>query len=160
MNSIFFAFYFLPIGFAAWYLGGLASVVMAVVSSLVWFAANAGQPYSSQGYAVWNTVIRLVSFLAFGISLSRLKMSVVRERAASAQLRKSLSEIKVLEAFLPICSECKKIRNQQGDWQRLEAYISERSDTHFSHGYCPECAKKALAAAGLTDDTGEASGGG
>jgi DNA-binding NarL/FixJ family response regulator len=62
----------------------------------------------------------------------------------------SLSQSKVLETFLPICCECKKIRDKDGSWQRLEKYMGEHSNTTFSHGYCPECAKKALEKAGFT----------
>ncbi len=56
-------------------------------------------------------------------------------------LRKSLSEVKILRGFLPICSHCKKIRDDKGYWNQIEAYIQKHSDTEFSHGICPECAK-------------------
>ena len=58
------------------------------------------------------------------------------------ELQKALSEIKTLQGFLPICASCKKIRNDEGYWQQIEQYIQERSDAQFSHGICPECAKK------------------
>ena len=44
-----------------------------------------------------------------------------------------------LEGLLPICSYCKKIRDEQGQWQRVESYIELRSGAQFSHGICPEC---------------------
>ncbi len=146
----FFAFYFLPVGLAAWYLGAGAAIAMAVVSSIVWFLADAGHPYSAPIFATWNTIIRLISFLAFGWSVANLKRSLDHEREVTEALRRSLSEVKVLETFLPICAQCKKIRNQQGDWQQLEAYMGQHANTQFSHGYCPDCAKAALAEAGLT----------
>lgn len=55
------------------------------------------------------------------------------------------------ESFLPICAQCKKIRNQKGEWQVLESYIGEHANTQFSHGYCPECLQEAMREAGLTD---------
>jgi len=58
------------------------------------------------------------------------------------ELRKALSEIKKLQGILPICSHCKKIRDDQGSWQGIEEYVHERSDAQFSHGICPECAIK------------------
>ena len=61
----------------------------------------------------------------------------------------SLSQSKVLETFLPMCCECKKIRGREGSWHRLEKYLSEHSNATFSHGYCPECAKKVLEKAGF-----------
>jgi PAS domain S-box-containing protein len=57
-------------------------------------------------------------------------------------LRKSLSEVKTLRGFLPICSHCKKIRDDEGYWNQIELYIQKHSETEFSHGICPECAKK------------------
>ena len=145
----FFAFYLLPVALASWYLGLGPSITMSVASSIVWFAANADQPYSSPVYATWNTAIRLISFLALGWSVANLKRALDHEREITEALRRSLSEVKVLEAFLPICSQCKKIRNQQGVWQHLEVYIGEHANTQFSHGYCPDCARKAMAEAGL-----------
>ncbi len=58
------------------------------------------------------------------------------------ELKQALSKVKKLEGVLPICSHCKKIRDDMGDWQQIEEYIYERSDAQFSHGICPECAKK------------------
>jgi hypothetical protein len=103
--------------------------------------------FASSGRRV--RVLRFVSFLAIGWSVAKLKEMLDRERETAASLRKALSEVKVLESFLPICAQCKKIRNQQGEWQQLESYIGEHSNTQFSHGYCPECARKALEEAGL-----------
>jgi len=59
-------------------------------------------------------------------------------------LRKALSEIKTLRGILPICSSCKKIRDDAGSWEQIESYIRDHSEAEFSHGLCPECAKKAL----------------
>ena len=52
------------------------------------------------------------------------------------------NEINTLRGILPICSSCKKIRNDEGYWQQIESYIHEHSDTQFTHGICPDCAKK------------------
>ena len=58
------------------------------------------------------------------------------------ELKQALSEVKTLRGFLPICANCKKIRDDKGYWNRIEAYIEEHSNAQFSHGICPECAKK------------------
>jgi PAS domain S-box-containing protein len=57
-------------------------------------------------------------------------------------LRKALAEIKTLKGIMPICSYCKKIRDDTGYWNQLEQYIKEHSEAKLSHGVCPECAKK------------------
>lgn len=58
------------------------------------------------------------------------------------ELEKALAEIKTLSELLPICSVCKKIRNEKGSWKEVEEYISENTDTVFSHGICPDCISK------------------
>ncbi|MBA4373648.1 MAG: hypothetical protein C0402_12410 [Thermodesulfovibrio sp.] len=59
-------------------------------------------------------------------------------------LHESLKTIKTLQGILPICSTCKKIRDDKGYWSQLEVYISNHSDAQFSHGYCPECGQRAI----------------
>ena len=68
------------------------------------------------------------------------------------KLRTALSEIKTLSGLVPICSNCKKIRDDQGYWNQIEKYIGERSNAQFSHGICPECAKKLYPEFDLYDD--------
>lgn len=58
------------------------------------------------------------------------------------ELNKALDQIKTLKGIVPICSFCKKIRNDKGFWDQLEAYISRHTDAKFSHGICPNCIKE------------------
>jgi GAF domain-containing protein len=60
-------------------------------------------------------------------------------RQALRQTADALQELKTLGGLLPICASCKKIRDDEGYWQRVEAYLSERSDATFTHGLCPAC---------------------
>ena len=55
-------------------------------------------------------------------------------------LESALAELKMLGGLLPICTKCKKIRNENGDWQDIAGYIKENSEADFSHGICPRCA--------------------
>ena len=55
------------------------------------------------------------------------------------ELQEAVAHIKTLQGLLPICSYCKKIRNDRNYWQQVESYIGERSDVSFSHGICPDC---------------------
>lgn len=57
-------------------------------------------------------------------------------------LENTQREMKVLQGLLPICASCKKIRDDRGYWKQLERFISEHSEAEFSHGICPECAKR------------------
>ena len=64
----------------------------------------------------------------------------VQER--TRELQKALDSVKTLRGMLPICSSCKKIRNDDGYWSQIEVYVRDHSDAEFSHGICPECANK------------------
>lgn len=55
---------------------------------------------------------------------------------------KALRDLKVLSGLIPICASCKRIRDDEGSWGQMEAYIQEHSEAEFSHGICHDCAKK------------------
>jgi len=142
----FFVFYYIPIAIGAWFLGTGAATALSVSSALMWGSADvlSGHVYTSPLYGIWNTMIRLIAFLAIGWTVSRVRALLDQEHETTETLRQTLSEIKVLETFLPICAQCKKIRDQNGEWQHLEIYIGNHSKTTFSHGFCPDCARKTL----------------
>jgi hypothetical protein len=58
------------------------------------------------------------------------------------ELTEALHQVKMLQGLLPICAFCKRIRDDGGEWQAVESYVSSRSEVRFSHGYCPQCVKK------------------
>jgi uncharacterized PurR-regulated membrane protein YhhQ (DUF165 family) len=74
--------------------------------------------------------------------IERRKVAEIERDKVIEELQKALSEVKTLRGFIPICASCKQIRDDQGYWNRLEAYIQKHSDATFSHSICPECAKK------------------
>jgi hypothetical protein len=57
-------------------------------------------------------------------------------------LQNAFTEIKQLKGIIPICAECKKIRDDEGFWHQVESYVRDHSEAEFSHGICPECMKK------------------
>ncbi len=66
----------------------------------------------------------------------------IRLQKTISELERALNEIKTLKGMLPICSSCKKIRDDKGYWNQIETYIVAHSEAEFTHGICPECAKK------------------
>ncbi|RME47708.1 MAG: response regulator [Caldilineae bacterium] len=62
--------------------------------------------------------------------------------ARNKELEEALAKVKTLSGLLPICANCKKIRDDEGYWQQVELYIEEHSDARFSHGLCPDCARE------------------
>jgi DNA-binding NarL/FixJ family response regulator len=73
-----------------------------------------------------------------------LRYAVERGKLLGA-LRDAMARLKTLRGLLPICSCCKKIRDDKGYWQEVERYVATHTEAAFSHGYCPECAEAAMA---------------
>ena len=148
----FFLFYFIgPITVAAFEIGLVASTVVAVLCATALTVADIsnGHVYSSIFVAVLNTVVRLVAFLSLGWAVARMRTLLSRERLLSGKLQSALTQVKQLEGLLPICANCKKIRTEKGPWQQMEAYIEKHSEAQFTHGLCPDCARRLLADVGL-----------
>ena len=77
--------------------------------------------------------------LEFRVALS----NITKLKQAEEALQKALhDEIKTLRGILPICANCKKIRDDQGYWNQIEIYVRDHSEVVFSHGICPDCANK------------------
>lgn len=68
----------------------------------------------------------------------RKRMEVERDRLIQ-ELTQALGEVKALSGLLPICSSCKKVRDDSGYWNQIEAYLCEHTDATFTHGLCPDC---------------------
>ena len=83
----------------------------------------------------------IASVTAFRDITERKKTEQEKE-GLIVELQKALVTIKKLHGILPICSSCKKIRDDKGSWNQLETYIREHSEAEFSHGLCPDCAKR------------------
>jgi PleD family two-component response regulator len=80
------------------------------------------------------------------LELKRVRESqldlISKLQAAKDNLEKALTRVKQLSGLLPICSNCRKIRNDQGYWELVEEYIHKHSEAEFSHSICPECLER------------------
>jgi len=84
--------------------------------------------------------------LIFGVVIAvtvsqRRKVEKEREELI-LRLQDALAHVKTLSGLLPICANCKRIRDDQGYWRNVEAYVRDHSEAEFTHGLCPECARK------------------
>lgn len=93
-------------------------------------------------YIIYKAIIETGLVRPYDLMFRNLKKSEEKLRKERDGLQHALDEIRMLEGFLPICSNCKKIRNDEGNWTQLEKYIKDHSEAEFTHGICPECAKK------------------
>jgi hypothetical protein len=125
--------YIIPIGLAAWSNHKALAYGLALILSLARFGFHfPWQETQSLFSAGINTVIRIFVLLLYAYLVARTEW----------QTRELKKKVHVLEGILPICASCKKIRNDKGEYEQVEYYISKRSEAEFSHGICPECAQK------------------
>jgi len=142
-----FLFYALPVAFAAWFAGRVPAVVHALVSVAVWFVADGiwKHPYSSLFYEYWNIGLRCGWILVVALTFSRIRQDLEGERRLNAELAEALRQVKQLSGLLPICSWCKNVRNDEGYWEAVDAYLKKTTGAQFTHGVCPVCAKTQMA---------------
>jgi hypothetical protein len=122
----------LPVTLAAWHRGAKWALGFAIILPLVRFSYSLvwKVPWTMTDATV-NLCIRITILAAFAVLTARV----------ARQNRELLREVKLLKGILPICGFCKKIRDEQGNWQQLESYISKKTDAQFSHSFCPECGR-------------------
>jgi hypothetical protein len=125
--------YLAPVALASWHSGRRWGMALACVMPVVriGFMIRWDEPWSMTEAAV-NAAIRIAVLIGFALLFDRV----------AAQTRILAHQVRVLRGLLPICSFCKRIRDENGEWQPFEWYISERSEAHFSHTFCPDCARE------------------
>lgn len=101
-----------------------------------------------------NSTIQGISIIAGSIGLIFIAagLIIINAQRLENNLIRANEEIKILKGFLPICMYCKKIRDDNGYWNQIEAYIQKHSEAEFSHSICSECAKKYHPEIDLYDD--------
>jgi len=87
-----------------------------------------------------NAAGQVIGASAISRDISERKRAELETREMLNKLNAALGEIRTLSGLLPICTSCKRIRDEQGDWQEIESYIADRSRAEFSHSICPDCA--------------------
>jgi hypothetical protein len=114
--------FLIPVAFAARLSGGWWGISLGALMPLAWKA-----PWTLADSLI-NAGIRMAALVAFAALIDRI----------TRQAR----EIRVLRGLLPVCAFCKKIRTEGQNWQPIESYIAERSESSFTHTFCPECGQK------------------
>jgi hypothetical protein len=125
--------YLIPAGLAAWYDGRRWGWSFAVAMPLarVLFALAWHEPWTAW-VTIANAAIRIAVISGYVFLLNR-----VAKQTQSLQ-----HEVQVLKGILPVCGFCKKIRDENGRWQPMEWYISQRTEAEFTHTFCPECGRE------------------
>ena len=89
----------------------------------------------------WNSTLDRERNVIYAVArdVTEWKLAQEEREALVRALQSSLAEVRELRGFLPMCSYCKKIRDDENYWHSVEAYISHHTNTQFSHGVCPSC---------------------
>ncbi len=96
-------------------------------------------PYLLTGYLMDHEDIQYL--VGIGQDISDRVQAAREQEHLIKKLQETLSQVKQLSGFLPICASCKKIRDDEGYWNQIEAYLKKHSEVVFSHGLCPDCAQ-------------------
>jgi len=92
-------------------------------------------PFQKEEISLINAIVERLGKI---IERKQAEVALKQERD---NLQVALAKVKTLSGLLPICAHCKKIRDDKGYWNQIEAYIRDHSEADFSHSICPECAK-------------------
>jgi hypothetical protein len=99
-------------------------------------------PVAEMWKVISNRALALfVIWITASLGLQRKTTEENREKTVRER-EKALEDVRILRGFLPICASCKRIRDDQGYWTQIEGYIKANSEADFTHGICPDCAKK------------------
>ncbi len=134
---------FLALPFSA-PMSALGFVLFAFMpNAYVWVGIGRELELAKYNIISWPTCVIaiFVSFLLDLLFRSNFIQMQERNRLIK-ELRDSIATVKVLRGMLPICASCKKVRDDKGYWNQIEAYISTHTEAEFTHGICPECLKK------------------
>jgi glucose-6-phosphate 1-dehydrogenase len=95
----------------------------------------------SYRWLLWNAAPDPERGVIYSVARDVTERKVAEEEREHlvSELRVTLAEVKTLRTFLPICSYCKRIRDDENYWHSVEAYLSEHTNTQFSHSICPSC---------------------
>ena len=125
--------FIIPVAVSGWFCRPYYAYSLAMIQPLVrlgfifWWP-----PHGSVTDSIINTAIRIIVLVLFAYLVTR----------TARQSRELAKRVNLLEGILPICSLCKKIRDERGNWQQVEIYVSNRSEALFSHSLCPDCLKR------------------
>lgn len=135
----------------------LLLISFAVVIGLLLFEHSRPEliiPYINESHMFLDKVMSLMICLVVITILVHLILKEFQNERTRSQLlyqqtlkdkedlEQALTEIKILRGILPVCSFCKKIRDENNQWRTMENYISSHSEAQFTHSFCPECGRK------------------
>jgi len=99
-------------------------------------------PHFYQRSAFYALCAVLIALAGAASQRLRVRFLQAREKELALRVEQALAQVKTLQGLLPICASCKRIRDDSGYWNQMEAYVQMHTAAEFSHGICPECVQK------------------
>lgn len=136
-------FYLVPISYVTWFIGEKTGIVFSAVSLITILCSDvlSGKKFNHFTIELWNMAMYFVFFVTVTLLL-KLQKTLKQRESLITELESALSEIDELSGLLPICANCKKVRDDEGYRQEVAAYISKHAKAGLSSGLCRECATK------------------
>jgi hypothetical protein len=137
-------FYLMPVSYAAWFIGRKTGIAFSalVVMTMLYPVMASGTDFDDFSIEIWNRAMYFALFIVVIALLSKLRSTMQQRAGLITKLQNALNAVKELSGILPICANCKKIRDEEGYWHDVDVYISRHTKAEFTHGICAECANK------------------
>jgi hypothetical protein len=137
-------FYLMPISYATWFIGKKTGIVFSTwpAITMLYSVVVSGKNYGNASIEIWDIAMYLAFFIIVTLLLSKLRITMQQRAGLITKLQNALDAVKELSGILPICANCKKIRDDEGYWHDVDVYISRHTKAEFTHGICKECANK------------------
>ncbi len=128
----------ISVGGTSLFFKGLVGHLLGGIAAILLFGFHL-QPQSTMLNIAFCIPTLIIYPILIAMIAYRLALQLNRQKN---RLQETLDQVNQLSGLLPICASCKKIRDDKGYWNQIEAYIQDHSEAGFSHGICPECARK------------------
>ncbi|MBC7359027.1 MAG: response regulator [Desulfacinum sp.] len=101
-----------------------------------------GQDYILKPYKKGEVLLRVKTHIELKLAKEKLDHYARELERKNKELQQAMEEIRTLRGILPICSYCKKIRNDEGYWDQVESYVTKHTHAEFTHSICPDCLQR------------------
>ena len=114
---------------------------MALICGVEWYLHDflSGRFVSSEFFRLLDAVNRQISYLLAAWAVGALRREVLTQQALNRQLNEAMAEVRELKGLLPVCAWCHNIRDEEGRWHTMEAFLANRTRAAMTHGICPTC---------------------
>ena len=146
-------FYLVPISYVTWFVGLRFGVMFSVLSLITIVCSDimAGKQYTQFTVEIWNGAMYLVFYVIVTVLL-KLRKTLQQRESLLAELDTALSLNEELSGMLPICANCRKVRDDDEYRRKVESYISKHVKAEFSRGLCRECSINLSSATMIEDE--------